>query len=110
MYLGVRAVLAISFARIHWANLINFGIVPLTFAQPGDYEAIAQGDMLQLDDVRAAITAAQGLLVARNITQGTEVALTYAFTPRQRDIMLAGGLLNQIRAAALASRSPVGVR
>ena len=110
MYLGVRAVLAISFARIHWANLINFGIVPLTFAQPGGYEAIAQGDMLQLDGVRAAITAAQGLLVARNITQGTEVALTYAFTPRQRDIMLAGGLLNAIRAAALASPSPVSGR
>ncbi|GAC1434456.1 MAG: aconitate hydratase [Chloroflexota bacterium] len=94
MYLGVRAVLARSFARIHRANLINFGIVPLVFAADEEYEAVAQGDQLEMDGVREAIGAGTGTLTIRNLTRHTTLDVTYNFTPRQAAIVLAGGLLN----------------
>jgi aconitate hydratase len=99
MYLGVRAVLAKSFARIHWANLVNFGIVPLVFESEADYQAIEQGDELAMEGVREAIAAGTGRLTVRNVTQGTAFPAAFTFTPRQASIVLAGGLLNAIRSA-----------
>ncbi len=96
MYLGVKAVLAKSIERIHMANLINFGIVPLQFAREEDYAAIEQGDRLVLDDWRGALEAGRPP-VLRNTTRGTAIAVTAAFTARQRRILLAGGLLNTVR-------------
>ncbi|MFP4344825.1 MAG: aconitate hydratase [Anaerolineales bacterium] len=97
MYLGVRAVLAKSFARIHRDNLVNVGILPLTFADAGDYEAVEQGDRLELPGVRAALEAGEPLLV-HNVTRGERYAVDHALSPRQVEIVLAGGLLNRIKA------------
>jgi aconitate hydratase len=96
MYLGVKAVLAKSFARIHQANLVNFGILPLAFAQESDYEKISQGDVLEITNARAALDGDVPMKV-HNVTRGTEVPVKYSFTPRQRRILLAGGLLNFIK-------------
>ncbi len=91
LYLGVRAVIAKSFARIHAANLINAGIMPITFANPDDYDRIDQGDMLSLSDVFAGMDA--GKLTLRDETKGIEIPLVCSFTERQKAILKAGGLL-----------------
>lgn len=96
MYLGLKMVLTKSFARIHLANLINFGILPLTFADPKDYEKIAQGDTLQLPMVADIISTGADLMV-KNLTQGVDIPVTYSLTPRQVAIVRAGGLLNYTR-------------
>ncbi|MBU1626207.1 aconitate hydratase [bacterium] len=93
MYLGVKAVIAKSFARIHWANLVNFGILPLTFANPADYEKVEQGDIMRMENVIKTITNGDNLLI-RNITKNTTFECTYSYTPRQKEILFAGGLLN----------------
>ncbi|MBC7225412.1 MAG: aconitate hydratase, partial [Anaerolineae bacterium] len=97
MYLGLRAVLARSFARIHHANLVNVGILPLTFADPADYAEVAQGDELEIANVRTALQAGQDLTV-RNLTRGTAFRVTCQLTERQVRILLAGGLLRYIQA------------
>ena len=97
LYLGIRAVIAKSFARIHQANLINNGILPLTFANEADYADIDQMDELSLPDVRAAITAGKECLTLRNETKGHDYAVLLPLTSRQRGMILAGGLLNYTR-------------
>ena len=97
LYLGIRAVVAKSFARIHQANLINNGILPLTFANEADYADIDQMDELSLPDVRAAITAGEECLTLRNETKGHDYAVLLPLTSRQRGMILAGGLLNYTR-------------
>ena len=97
LYLGIRAVVARSFARIHQANLINNGILPLTFQNEQDYDAIAQGDVLSLPGVRAAIAAGQEELTLVNETRGTSCTVLLPLTGRQRGMVLAGGLLNYTR-------------
>lgn len=97
LYLGIRAVIAKSFARIHQANLINNGILPLTFANEADYADIDQMDELSLPDVRAAITAGEECLTLRNETKGHDYAVLLPLTSRQRGMILAGGLLNYTR-------------
>ncbi len=97
LYLGIRAVVARSFARIHQANLINNGILPLTFQNEQDYDAIAQGDVLSLPGVRAAIAAGQEELTLVNETRGTSCTVLLPLTERQRGMVLAGGLLNYTR-------------
>jgi aconitate hydratase len=82
MYLGVKAVVAKSFSRIHHANLINMGILPLVFANESDYEEIALGDEWKMADLHAALTAGQDLTV-HNLTQGSTFTLTYDLTERQ---------------------------
>jgi aconitate hydratase len=99
MYLGVEAVIAKSFSRIHHANLINMGILPLVFTDEADYEALEQGDAWEIAGVHAALEAGQDLTV-RNLTQGTTFEVTYSLTERQVAIILAGGLLNHIRDSA----------
>ena len=92
MYLGVKAVLARSIERIHLANLINFGIVPLTFVNVADYDAIAAGDRLVIGNLRAAV-AGDGKAVLRNETQKKEIPVVTTLTARQKRLLLAGGLL-----------------
>lgn len=93
LYLGIRAVIAVSFARMHKANLINSGIIPLVFANPEDYNAIEQGDTLELHDIRACVEHGDTVTV-KNITKNTEIVLNAEFSDRARNIILAGGLLN----------------
>ena len=96
MYLGVKAILAKSYARIHESNLVNFGVVPLRFLNPADYESIEQGDELEMPDVRAAISAGRPV-VARNKTQKAEYKLAPKLSPRQVEMLLSGGLTNYLK-------------
>ena len=93
LYLGVKAVITKSFARIHCANLINAGILPLNFVNPEDYDKISQGDELSLENIRTAI-ASSSPAVLKNITTNETYELKYDLSERQKDIILAGGLLN----------------
>ncbi|MDP2855198.1 MAG: aconitate hydratase [Smithellaceae bacterium] len=93
MYLGVRAVLVKSLERIHAANLINFGILPLTFLNEHDYDAIDQGDDLEIAGARTAILEGKNLMV-KNKTKGTSFPVGCALSSRQKQIILAGGALN----------------
>ncbi len=97
LYLGIRAVVAKSFARIHQANLINNGILPLTFQNEADYDRIAQGDTLTLPGVREAIEAGCAELTLRNDTRGESYTVLLPLTDRQRGCVLCGGLLNYTR-------------
>jgi aconitate hydratase len=92
MYLGVRAIVAKSFARIHRANLINWGIVPLLFDDPAAYDGIEAGDRLRLDGLRAALVAGERVTLV-NGRSGTRFTASCTLTPRERDILLAGGIL-----------------
>jgi aconitate hydratase len=93
MYLGVRAVIAKSFERIHAANLINFGILPLIFCIESDYDKIDQGDDLEIVEVRKIIAGNRKLLV-QNKTKGFSFYATCVLSARQKQIILAGGALN----------------
>ncbi len=93
MYLGVRAVIAKSFERIHAANLINFGILPLTFSAESDYDYISQEDILEMTEVKKTI-AGDGKFLMRNKTKGTAFYATCILSERQKQIILAGGALN----------------
>ncbi len=92
MYLGLKAVLARSFARIHRANLVNFGIAPLVFEDAAEAERIEQGDRFVIPDVRAGIAA--GTLTVRNLSQGREFRVRCELSDKEREILLAGGRLN----------------
>lgn len=91
MYLGVRAVITKSFARIHIANLINAGIMPLTFENPDDYDRLNQGDTLSMSDIFEGMDS--GKITLNDETTGESFTLTCAFTDRQKAILKAGGLL-----------------
>lgn len=97
LYLGVKAVLVKSFARIHRANLINAGILPLTFVNESDYDNISQGDELLLADVRKDVEAGKSELTIVNKTNGKEIPVLCELSGRTKDIMLAGGLLDYTR-------------
>ena len=91
LYLGVRVVITKSFARIHIANLINAGIMPLTFANAEDYEKVAQGDTLSISNVWAGMDS--GKMTLKNETTGVEIPLVCSFTERQKAILKSGSLL-----------------
>ncbi len=97
LYLGVKAVVVKSFARIHKANLINAGILPLTFVNENDYDSISQGDELALPDVRRLISEGSEELTLVNKTNGKEIKVLCELSDRTRDIILAGGLLDYTR-------------
>ncbi len=92
MYLGVKAVIAKSFERIHAANLVNFGIAPLLFKDEADYEAIEQGDEIEIPDIREKIKTGENLTVI-NKTKGKEFKVIYKLSDREKEILLAGGTL-----------------
>ena len=96
LYLGVKAVITKSFARIHAANLINAGILPLTFADPADYDKLAEGDEIVLADIFAAVEAGSMTLTTK---AGDRIKLDCAYSPRQIAILKAGGLLPYTKSA-----------
>ncbi len=97
LYLGIKAVLVKSFARIHRANLINAGILPLTFVNEADYDKIDQGDDIAIKNVRADVLADKTELTVVNKTKGCEIPVLCELTGRTKEIMLAGGLLDYTR-------------
>ncbi len=96
LYLGIKAVITKSFARIHCANLVNAGIIPFTFKNAEDYDKISVNDELQLPEIRDVIANGKDA-VLKNITTGEEYALDYQLSQRQVDVLLAGGLLDYTR-------------
>jgi aconitate hydratase len=96
MYLGIKWVLAKSFARIHKANLVNFGILPLTFEDPDDYGNIDSGDRIKVEKVRENLEKNEPMTL-RNETRGTEIKAVYDLSKRQRETLLDGGLLNHVK-------------
>ncbi len=93
LHLGVRAVIAKSFARIHIANLINAGILPLTFENPDDYDAVAQGEKIAISGIHVGLVSGRFTMLCG----GREIMLRGQFSPRQQAILRAGGLLNYTR-------------
>lgn len=93
LYLGIKSIITKTFARIHFANLINAGIVPLTFAQENDYDNIEEGDLLEICNVKQIIIE-NGKLLLVNQTKKETYQLVCDFSQRQRNILIAGGLLN----------------
>jgi aconitate hydratase len=104
MYLGIKAILTKSYARIHRSNLINFGILPLTFKDPDEFLRIQQGDYLQITNVRRELRAG-GLLAVENVTQKRSFEVLHGLNEREVEILLAGGLLNHTAFSAKASSS-----
>jgi aconitate hydratase len=94
-YLGLRLVVAKAFARIHWQNLVNFGIVPLLFADPGDYDRIERGDVLRIRSVRPTLRRHDRITVG--VAGKAPIALRHDLSPRQIDLLLAGGVINWLR-------------
>ena len=101
-FLGVRAVIALSFERMHKANLVNFGVLPLVFANQADYEAIDRGDELEIPALRASVEKGERELRVRDLSKGRDFLALCELTERQRRIALAGGAL---AAASLAAAS-----
>ena len=94
LYLGVKAVIAKSFARIHVANLINAGIIPMTFVNEADYDTVNKDDSLVFDGIRDAIKNGDEVFTVKNETSGKTFDVKIDFTERQRSMLLLGGLLN----------------
>jgi aconitate hydratase len=95
-YLGLRAVIAFSFARIHWQNMANFGILPLTFTDTADLVCIEQGDELELPNVRQKLAAGKPILLV-NKSKNEEYAVEHSLSPRQVEMILAGSRINLFR-------------
>jgi len=95
-YLGLRIVLAKSFARIHWQNLANFGILPLTFANPSDYDAIDPGDQLVAGNLCSILLHGDGIRIT-NATQHRSIEVALSLTDRQIEMILEGSLINVVR-------------
>ena len=100
LYLGIKAVVAKSFARIHVANLVNAGIIPLTFANPADYNDIDFMDDLELSNIRQAVQAGAKAVTLLNKTKGHTYQLNTGFSNRSAEMLLCGGLLNYTRICA----------
>ena len=100
LYLGIRAVVAKSFARIHQANLINNGIMPLTFKNEADYDRIDQADVLTVPGVREKVAAGEELLTVHNETKNEDYEVLLPLTERQKGMILSGGLINFMRSNA----------
>jgi aconitate hydratase len=99
-YLGLRAVLAKSFARIHHSNLVNFGIVPLVFLDPENWDDIRQGDVLRIESLQRAIAGGASVVV-ENVTRGQRYEMRHGLSKRQIDAVLAGGLINSVKPGRL---------
>jgi aconitate hydratase len=97
-YLGLRVVIAKDYARIHWQNLPNFGVLPLNFLDPADFDGVSQDDVLRFKGLRDAIRGPNPKIEAENVTQGGTLTLTHLLSERQVEEVLAGGLINVYRA------------
>jgi len=106
-YLGLRAVLTKGFARIHAQNLINFGVLPLTFVEPADYDDIQAGDVLRLSDLRRVLTEG-GELAVENVTRQVTFQVRHHMSPRQVLFLLRGGLINWMRERLSSPSEPGG--
>jgi aconitate hydratase len=95
-YLGLQAVIAISFARIHWQNLVNFGVLPLTFTDAADYARILEGDRLSLSNIREAIRREKQIDLV-NETRGETYTVEHNLSDRQVEIVLVGGQISAFR-------------
>ena len=93
MFLGVKAVIVKSFARIHRDNLINFGILPLQFKTESDYDNIDSGDEIAVENIHSQLESGNEMIV-KNVTKGTEFTTVHNLTERQKAIIIEGGLLN----------------
>ena len=96
MYLGIKAILAKSYARIHRSNLINFGILPLTFKGQDEFEKVQQGDRLRIENIRDSLKK-DGFLKVENMTQQRFFEVVHGLNGREQEVLLVGGLLNYIR-------------
>lgn len=92
-YLGQRAVIAKSYARIGWQNLINFGIVPFEFNNPQDFARIGQGDVLKIDNIRNQMNKKDGIII-KNVTKEIEIEVNHTLSGRQLQVLLDGGIIN----------------
>jgi aconitate hydratase len=92
MYLGVKAIIAKSIERIHAANLVNFGIIPLYFKDAADYDKIMQGDKIEISDIKVKLQNNEPIILV-NKNNGAKIELTYCLSYRQKDILYEGGLL-----------------
>jgi aconitate hydratase len=97
-FLGLQMVIAKSFARIHWENLINFGVLPLTFVNPDDYEAIQQDDMIEVANVIDALKQGSELTV-KLAKDNKTILVQHRLSPRQIEVLIAGGLINWVKKA-----------
>jgi aconitate hydratase len=97
MYLGVKAVIAKSIARIHHDNLVNFGIVPLILVDPGQYQVLSQGDQLLIKGLKQSVKNGDEELAIKNLTTGEEFAVRVLLSARQRSVLSAGGTLNWMK-------------
>ena len=95
LYLGVRCVVAKSFARIHRANLINNGILPLTFVNPDDYDEFTLGDKIVVENVRESVKNGKNITIL-NETTGKRIETQCVLTEREIKCILAGGLINSV--------------
>ncbi len=95
-HLGLRLVLARGYARIHWQNLVNFGILPLEFTAEDDYDRVEQGDVLRVENIRDALKAGTEIDV-RNTTKNETYRARHRLSPRQRDLVAAGGQIPLLR-------------
>ena len=96
-FLGLRTVLARSFARIHWQNLVNFGVLPLTFADPADYDCLEVGDVIELSGVHATLRTGSKEFVASLNSGRDTITLRHDLSPRQVDLLLSGGVINWLK-------------
>jgi aconitate hydratase len=104
-HLGLRIVIAKSYARIHWQNLVNFGVLPLEFTHEADYDRIDQGDELTVDHLNGALTDEDGQVRVRNLTNDETYLLRHRLSARQRDIVAAGGQIPLLRRTRRHQRS-----
>ncbi|MEI3614985.1 aconitate hydratase [Pseudogracilibacillus sp. SO30301A] len=102
-YLGLRVALVKDFARIHWQNLVNFGILPLTFSNIEDYDELEEGDILQLKDIRTKIKQSNEFFIGVK-EKNKSIVVNHSLSPRQIDIILAGGLINWVRETKEATK------
>ncbi len=96
-YLGLRLVVARDYARIHWQNLVNFAVLPLTFDDPGDYGRIEEGDVLRVTDVHETLRNGDGTVRVENTSKGETYTARHELSGRQVDVLLAGGQIEWMK-------------
>jgi len=104
-YLGLRAVVAKAFARIHGQNLVNFGVAPLLFCDASDHDVIEQGDVLRIQGLREGLERGEDAFTVRNVTRDSSFQVRHDLSDRQVRVLLAGGLVNDFRVRAAAGQT-----